>query len=133
MADIRDWLSEIGLEAFAGAFEREQIDLSSVHTLSDANLRELGLPMGPRNKLKAAIIALSAGSSVSTPAAALVQSEAPQARAEPPPYLPTPSAIWATALPFTASIPMAGVKWSTTTSSISTKPTTTACALAWRE
>src|SRR5438094_285949 len=60
MADIRGWLSGLGLEAYADAFERERIDLDTVHTLSDADLRELGLPMGPRNKLKAAIAALYA-------------------------------------------------------------------------
>ena len=58
MSEIRDWLNGLGLAEYADAFERERIDLNAVQTLSDADLRELGLPMGPRNRLKAAISAL---------------------------------------------------------------------------
>ena len=59
MGEIRDWLKGLDLEAYADAFERERMDLGIVHTLTDADLRELGLPMGPRNKLKAVIAALN--------------------------------------------------------------------------
>ncbi len=34
---------------------REQIDLEAARTLSDLDLKELGLPLGPRSKLRAAI------------------------------------------------------------------------------
>jgi class 3 adenylate cyclase len=60
MSEVREWLNGLGLGEYAHAFERERIDLAAVCTLSDADLRELGLPMGPRNKLKAAIPALNA-------------------------------------------------------------------------
>lgn len=59
MGEIRAWLRQLDLEAYADAFERERMDLGTVHTLTDADLRELGLPMGPRNKIKAAIAALN--------------------------------------------------------------------------
>jgi len=68
MAEIGDWLSSLGLGAYADAFEREQIDFAVLPTLSDADLRELGLPMGPRNKLKAAIAALGAQPEAATAA-----------------------------------------------------------------
>ena len=60
MSEVRDWLNGLGLVEYADAFERERIDLAAVRTLSDADLRELGLPMGPRSKLKAAVAALTA-------------------------------------------------------------------------
>ncbi len=55
---IRDWLGELGLAHHAEAFEREQIDLDAVRHLTEENLRDLGLPMGHRVKLLAAIRAL---------------------------------------------------------------------------
>jgi len=60
MSEVRDWLNGLGLAEYADAFERERIDLAAVRTLSDADLRELGLPMGPRSKLKAAVAAQKA-------------------------------------------------------------------------
>jgi len=60
VSEVRDWLNGLGLVEYADAFERERIDLAAVRTLSDADLRELGLPMGPRSKLKAAVAALKA-------------------------------------------------------------------------
>jgi len=69
MSEIRDWLNGLGLAEYADAFERERIDIAAVHTLSDMDLRELGLPMGPRNKLKAALAALkTAEDTVTAPA-----------------------------------------------------------------
>ena len=55
---IRDWLTELGLAQHAEAFEREQIDLDAVRHLTEDDLKDLGLPMGHRVKLLAAIRAL---------------------------------------------------------------------------
>ena len=55
---IRDWLSGLGLAQYAGAFEQEQIDLDAVRHLTGDDLKDLGLPMGHRAKLLAAIRAL---------------------------------------------------------------------------
>ena len=41
-------------------FRTEKIDAAVLPTLSDADLRELGLPLGDRKKLRAAIDALAA-------------------------------------------------------------------------
>ena len=59
----RDWLTELGLAQHADAFEREQIDLDAVRHLTEENLKDLGLPMGHRIKLLAAIRALQEASS----------------------------------------------------------------------
>ena len=61
MSSAREWLSSIGLVQFAELFDREQIDLSALPHLTDAELRALGVPTGPRLKLLAAIRELHAG------------------------------------------------------------------------
>ena len=58
MSDIRQWLDQHALLHLADIFEREQIDLDAVPTLSEADLKDLGLPVGIRGKLRAAIQAL---------------------------------------------------------------------------
>src|SRR6266404_1705921 len=59
MGTIRQWLAGIGLEQYAEAFEREQIDPDSASYLTEANLKDLGLSMGPRARFLAAVQALS--------------------------------------------------------------------------
>ena len=56
--DIASWLGEIGLAEHAEIFRAEKIDAAVLPTLTDADLRELGLPLGDRKKLRAAIDAL---------------------------------------------------------------------------
>ena len=56
--DIAGWLREIGLAEHAETFRTEKIDAAVLPTLTDTDLRELGLPLGDRKKLRAAIDAL---------------------------------------------------------------------------
>jgi hypothetical protein len=58
MSDVRQWLSANGLAQLAETFEREQIDLDALKVLTESNLKDLGLPMGLRAKLLAAIQSL---------------------------------------------------------------------------
>lgn len=51
MDDLVSWLSEHQLDDYAEVFRRERISLSDLSLLSDEDLRELGLPMGPRRRL----------------------------------------------------------------------------------
>jgi class 3 adenylate cyclase/tetratricopeptide (TPR) repeat protein len=51
-------LRELGLAEHADIFRAEKIDATVLSSLSDADLRELGLPLGDRKKLRAAIDAL---------------------------------------------------------------------------
>ncbi len=69
MGTIRQWLAGIGFEQYVEAFEREQIDADSAPYLTDANLKDLGLPMGPRARFLAAVQTLAPlpRSSVSSP------------------------------------------------------------------
>jgi hypothetical protein len=54
MSGIREWLDELGLGDYAEAFEAERITREALPHLSEANLKELGLPMGPRAQVLAA-------------------------------------------------------------------------------
>ena len=78
MSDIRDWLEALALGEYAEAFEAEKIDPGAVPELTEDDLKELGLPMGPRRiVLKAAkVLATSgekAGRETGTPSEAVGQ------------------------------------------------------------
>ena len=53
--DVRSWLESEGFGPFADLFEARQIDGEALLLLTEAHLKELGLPIGPRVKLLAAI------------------------------------------------------------------------------
>ena len=52
------WLEEIGLESYAALFAENEVDLSVVCTLTDADLRESGLSLGARKKFMLAVATL---------------------------------------------------------------------------
>src|SRR5438132_535887 len=58
--DVRKWLDQAGFGELADRFEKEQIDADALRVLTDEHLRQLGIPIGPRAKLLAAIRNLSA-------------------------------------------------------------------------
>ena len=53
--DVRAWLEAGGFGQFADLFESQQIDRDALPMLTDVHLKELGIPLGPRLKLLAAI------------------------------------------------------------------------------
>ena len=59
MSDIVAWLERLGLGRYAPAFEENEIDLESLTHLTEDMLKEIGLPIGPRAKLLAAIAELA--------------------------------------------------------------------------
>ena len=66
MRDISAWLEGLGLGRYARAFEDNEIDFESLPHLTEQMMEQLGLPIGPRAKLLAAISTLTS-SSVSVP------------------------------------------------------------------
>jgi class 3 adenylate cyclase/predicted ATPase len=66
--DIEGWLRGLGLERYAGSFRDNEIDAAVLPRLTDEHLKELGLPLGPRLKLLAAIATLCDGTAPSAPA-----------------------------------------------------------------
>ncbi len=53
--DISEWLEDLGLGKYVEVCAENEIDLNVLPHLSEGDLKELGLPMGPRKKLLAAI------------------------------------------------------------------------------
>lgn len=61
MSDVAAWLDRLGLAKYAPVFAENDVDLETLQHLSEGDLRELGLPLGPRKKI------LQAGSLASNP------------------------------------------------------------------
>ncbi len=58
--DVAQWLDSLGLGQYAQAFAENGVDLQHLPHLTDDDLKELGLPLGPRRHLQAAVKTLSA-------------------------------------------------------------------------
>ena len=58
VGQIQEWLASLGLSKYAEVFADNEIDFSVLPHLGEDDLRELGLPLGPRKKLLAAIAKL---------------------------------------------------------------------------
>ncbi len=59
MSDVASWLARLGLQKYIEAFSANEIDFDSLRHLGEDDLKELGLPLGPRRKVLAAIAALA--------------------------------------------------------------------------
>ena len=57
--EIRDWLTEVGLDQFADAFEEEGIELDIIGDYTEEEFKQLGLKGGHCKRLFKAISALS--------------------------------------------------------------------------
>jgi class 3 adenylate cyclase/tetratricopeptide (TPR) repeat protein len=76
LPDVSAWLQELGLGRYAKAFEDNEIDFDSLPYLTEKMLEQIGLPLGPRARLLAAISELASG-----PARETKPAEAAKARA----------------------------------------------------
>ena len=56
--DVAEWLRSLGLERYAQAFQDAEVTPEVLPELTEADLRELGLPLGPRKMVLKAIQAL---------------------------------------------------------------------------
>jgi class 3 adenylate cyclase len=77
---IADWLAKIGLERYAPVFADNDIDVSVLFHLTDADLEKIGVSLGHRRKMLAAIAEL-VGAVQAPPQPALTESK-PQDTAE---------------------------------------------------
>ena len=68
MPDIENWLSQLGLEKHAPLFIEAEVDFETLPDLVEEDLKELGLPLGPRRKIWAAIQRLRQPSASPSPA-----------------------------------------------------------------
>ena len=81
MQSTREWLDALELGEFAEAFEVERIQLRQIPKLAEADLKELGLPMGPRKAILEAAQQLAKGNTLREEASKSTPSE-PQREAE---------------------------------------------------
>ena len=58
MTPFGTWLAEIGLGRYDAVFASNEIDFDVIRSLSDADLRELGLALGDRKRLLQAVARL---------------------------------------------------------------------------
>ena len=94
MRQIVEWLAKIGLERYTPAFIDNDIDVEVLRYLTDADLEKIGVTLGHRRKLLAAIAELSGGAATpAQPPSELNKQEAagrreptPTAVAPPPPF-----------------------------------------------
>lgn len=70
MRDIQSWLAELGLERYLPAFTEAEIDFETLADLEADDLKDLGLLLGPRRKIWAAIKRLTEPSITPAPAPA---------------------------------------------------------------
>ena len=64
---ITGWLEEIGLGQFVQLFVEQQIEVQDLPELSEQDLQNLGVPLGPRKRLMKAIAALSGSPAATQP------------------------------------------------------------------
>jgi class 3 adenylate cyclase/tetratricopeptide (TPR) repeat protein len=55
LQSIRQWLAGLGLEQYAAAFERDDVDINVLPELSEADLQQLGVSLGHRKRILAAL------------------------------------------------------------------------------
>src|SRR4029079_15424659 len=55
MPDIAALVNHLGLAKYTNTFLANEVDLATLQHLSDSDLRELGLPVGARRKILAAL------------------------------------------------------------------------------
>jgi hypothetical protein len=73
MQQIADWLNTLGLEQYAQRFAENDIDVSVLHHLTDADLEKIGVSLGHRRKMLAAIGELQGATSPKPEPVAKVQ------------------------------------------------------------
>ena len=81
MQQIADWLQKLGLGKYAQCFAENEIDVSVLPHLTDQDLKDISVPLGPRRKILAAIAA-EAGTTNATLEPATSTEPKPQDTAE---------------------------------------------------
>ena len=86
MQQIADWLEKLGMSEYAQRFAENKIDLSVLPHLTDQDLKDIGVPLGHRRKMLAAIAQLDDTSiaEARVPAPGSLKPQPPVASTSPP-------------------------------------------------
>ena len=57
--DVTVWLERVGLGHYAELFAENRVDFDVLSDLTDSDLKDLGIPLGDRKRLRKAIDALA--------------------------------------------------------------------------
>lgn len=57
--DIKQWLIDLDLGKYVDVFVENEVTIPDLPAITEANLRELGLPLGPRKRVLQAMKSLS--------------------------------------------------------------------------
>ena len=76
MQQIADWLQKLGLGQYAQRFAENEIDVSVLPHLTDQDLKDIGVPLGPRRKILAAINAETGTTNATREPAASIEPKA---------------------------------------------------------
>ena len=69
MQQIADWLEKLGMSEYVQRFAENKIDISVLRHLTDQDLKDIGMPLGHRRKMLAAIDELGGTTPASEPVA----------------------------------------------------------------
>ena len=65
--NIESWLEDLGLQRYAQTFRDQEVDLDILGDPTEADLKQLGVPLGHRKKLLKAIARLAEPATASPP------------------------------------------------------------------
>ena len=51
ISSVAEWLKSYGFERFTQIFEQNEVDLTTLRVLTESDLKELGVPFGPRKRI----------------------------------------------------------------------------------
>ena len=83
MSTIAEWLTSLGMSEYAERFAENDIDTSVLRHLADQDLKELGVSLGHRRKMLAAIAELG-GAVPASPQPTFAEPKTPGHRRTPP-------------------------------------------------
>ncbi len=64
MTNLAAWLEQLGLAKYAPIFSENEVELADLSELTEDDLKEIGLPLGPRRRILKAVRARDAGDRV---------------------------------------------------------------------
>ena len=75
MQEVADWLKKLGMSEYAPRFAENAIDLAALRLLTDQDLKDIGVLLGHRRKMLAAIGKLTGGTLITPEPGAATESK----------------------------------------------------------
>src|SRR5262249_56745674 len=82
MQEIADWLDKLGMSQYAQRFAENDIDVRALRYLTDQDLKDIGVSLGHRRRMLAAISELAGAAAAPGPTTTTAAPATPQDSAE---------------------------------------------------